>query len=337
MGSNGPPQLTVRALRREIELAEERIRPYVVETPIELSHSLSRRGDAEVFLKHEQVQHTGSFKFRGATNKILSLSRPERVRGVVAASTGNHGIAVAEALATLGAQGTVFLPKVAAAAKIAGIRARGAEVRIVGEDCVEAELAARAFAVEQDRPFISPYNDPQVVAGQGTVGVELARRPGRLDAVFIAVGGGGLISGCAAWLSKRRNGPRIIGAQPKRSDVMRRSIEAGCIVDVPSGETLSDGTAGGIEPGALTFPLCHQLIDEMVLVTELEIARAMRLLVDEHHVLVEGAAAVPVAAYLKVRRRFRGQRIGLVLCGRNVSGEVVRTVLQSRPGGPGRS
>lgn len=317
----------VRSLRTEIRVAAERLRPYVVRTPVERSSPLSRLGRADVWLKHEEFQHTGSFKFRGATNKLLALPERVRERGVIAASTGNHGIAVAEALVAVGGTGTVVVPRGAAASKVARIRARGVRVVVHGDDCVVAEAHARRLAERSGQVFISPYNDLDVIAGQGTVGVELADAPGALDAVFAAVGGGGLIAGTAAWLTRGRRPVRIIGAQPKHSDVMRRSLAAGRILDVPSKETLSDGTAGGIEPDAVTFDLCRTLVDEVVTVTEKEIERALRFLFDEHQVLVEGAAATAVAAYRKARKHLEGKRVAIILCGRNIGGDTARRIL----------
>ncbi len=321
------PSSSLTALRRSVSDAAARLAPYTVRTPTERCDALSRLGGGDVRLKHEAFQRTGSFKFRGALNKILTLSSRERREGVVAASTGNHGIAVAEALRVAGGEGTVVVPRGAAREKVARIRERGVEVRVHGDDCVEAEAFARTLSEESGRPFVSPYNDLDVIAGQGTVGVELAEDVPGVDAVFVAVGGGGLIAGTAAWLTRGRRRPRIVGAQPRRSDVMRRSLAADRIVDVPSGETLSDATAGGIEAGSVTFDLCRRLVDEIVPVTEREIERAMRFLLEEEQVVVEGAAAVAVAAYRKTRRLHAGKRVAIVLCGRNVAKEVVRRVL----------
>ena len=320
-------RLTLTGLRRDIRAAVRRLDGRVRRTPVERSVTLSKRTGADVWLKLEHLQETGSFKLRGATNKLLTLDRSDRREGVVAASSGNHGLAVATAAAALETPALVFVPKVAAPIKVAGIRARGAEVRVFGEDCVEAETRARDHATRTGRTFLSPYNDPAVVAGQGTLGVELRAQVPKLDAVFASIGGGGMIGGMAAALKGGRSAPRIVGAQPANSAVMTASMKAGRLLDLPSEETLSDGTAGGIESDAITFDLCRRLVDDFVLVDEEEIAAAMRLLIADHQWLVEGAAAVALAALLKGRRRWRGKRVAVVLCGRNVSADVVRRVL----------
>ncbi len=318
---------SLATVRREIDAARRRLRGRVVETPTLQSERLSALIDATVFLKHEQLQRTGSFKFRGALNKVRALSSAARRRGIVAASTGNHGIAVATALREVGGTGTVFVPRGADGSKVRRLRALGVEVRTFGDDCVETEGHARAVAERTGRTFISPYNDLEVVAGQGTVGVELARQIPDLDAVVVAAGGGGLIAGIAAALKARSPSVRVIAAQPRNSAVLAASIAAGHRLDVASKATLSDATAGGIEDGAITLELGRRLIDDFVLVTEREIERSMRDLIEQERLLVEGAAAMAVAAAVKCRRTLRRTRVAVVLCGRNVAASHVRRVL----------
>ena len=307
--------------------AEARIRPYVRETPVESSPLLGSMGDARVVLKLESYQLTGSFKLRGAMNKLLSLTPAERERGVVAASSGNHGAAVAYGVQALGTRGVVFVPEDAAATKIEAIRALGAEVRQGGADCVVSEAAARRYAKEHELSYLSPYNDPAVVAGQGTVGVELARQTEGLETVYIALGGGGLTSGVAGYLKSLDPGVKIVVCSPERSKVMHESLLAGRILDLDSQPTLSDGTAGGVEEGAITFDLCRRLVDRSLVVSEDEIREAMRLMVGRHHVLVEGAAGVAVAGFLQDRERASGSRAAIILCGANVALETLREVL----------
>jgi threonine dehydratase len=314
-------------LYAEVVAAEERIRPYARETPLEYSALLSQRGQGEVYLKLENVQHTGSFKLRGALNKLLSLAPEQRQRGVVTASSGNHGAAVAYGLRLLDIPGVIFVPKHAAPSKVDMIRRLGGEVRFYGDDGVDTELHARAYAAEQDMVYISPYNDVQVLAGQGTIGVELARQVEQLDAVFVAVGGGGLISGIAAYLKTVMPGVTIVGCQPERSAVMAASVRAGQIVELESLPTLSDGTAGGIEPGAVTFDPCRALVDEFVLVGEDAIADAIRLCLEGEHVLVEGAAGVAVAAYVQRSAEWVGRRVAIVICGANIGIATLKSVL----------
>jgi threonine dehydratase len=312
---------------KEVLAAEERIRPYVRETPVEESPELSRLTGARVFLKLENLQLTGSFKLRGAINKLLSASAEERRRGFVAASSGNHGAAVAHGAKLLGSRVVVYVPESASPAKIAAIEALDAEIRRQPGDSVLAELAARRYAEEHGLTYLSPYNDAQVVGGQGTVGVELARQLETLDAVYVALGGGGLVSGIAGHLKSLRPQVEVVACSPENSPVMADSVRAGRILDQESEPTLSDGTAGGLEPDAITFELCRALVDRFVEVSEADIRHAMRLIIGRHHTLIEGAAAVPVAALLDDRERVAGRTVAVVLCGANVALETLRGVL----------
>ncbi len=311
----------------EILRAERRIRPHLRETALEPSPVLSEQTGCNVFLKLENLQRSGSFKFRGAINKLLALSDDERRRGIVTASSGNHGAAVALGLGTVGARGTVFVPEAASPTKVEAIRRSGAQVRHYGIDGVDTEIHARDHARRNGLTFISPYNDPQVVAGQGTIGVELARQIERIDAVFAAVGGGGLISGVAGFLKSMDAATRVIGCSPANSAVMAASVRAGRILDLESKPTLSDGTAGGIEPGAITFDLCRTLVDDFVEVSEDQIATAMRGFMETHHMMIEGAAGVAVASLLKTADRFHGKNVVVVLCGANIGLETLKSVL----------
>ncbi len=315
-------------LPAEILAAEQRIRPYIRETPVEHSPYLSQLGDAGVYLKCENLQHTGSFKARGAMNRLLVISPAERKRGVVAASTGNHGAAVARSAAELGMPAIVYVPEEADPSKLRNIARYGAEVRCHGNDCVETEMFAREYANEHSLPYVSGYNDFHVVAGQGTIGVELARQLEHIDAVFVTLGGGGLISGIAGYLRSVHPAVTVVACSPENSKVMLESVRAGRILDLPSLPTLSDGSAGGVEPGSITFEWCRELIDEFVTVTEGEIADALRTFLDAQHMLIEGAAAVAVAAYLVMRERFKGMRAVIVLCGANIGLDTLRGVLE---------
>jgi len=260
-------------------------------------------------------------------NNLLSLDSAARSRGVVAASSGNHGAALAYGTGVLGCRCVVFVPQDASPAKIEAIRARGAEVRQEGEDCVLTEALARRFGREHGMPYISPYNDPKTVAGQGTIGVELARQLKEIDTVYVSLGGGGLISGVAGFLKSVNQQIEIVACSAENSKVMHESVHAGEILDLPSLPTLSDGTAGGVEEGAITFALCQQLVDRYLLVSEAEIRDAMRLIIGQHHVLVEGAAGVAVAGFLKDRERRPGRRVVILLCGANIALESLREVL----------
>ncbi len=319
--------LTPKNIKKEVQLAEKRIRLHIRETILEHSLYLSQHGNANVYCKLENLQFTGSFKTRGAMNKVLSLTPEEQRHGVVSASTGNHGAAVAFSLNKLNTSGIIFVPEIASSNKVEAIERLGAEVRYFGQDCVEAEAHARKYASENQMTYISPYNDLQVAAGQGTIGIELARQLDTFNAVFVSLGGGGLISGIAGYLKSINPNVHIIGCSPENSQVMIQSVKAGKILDLPSLPTLSDGTAGGLEPGAITFELCQALVDDYITVTEDEIKESLRLFMQTHHMMIEGAAAVAIASYLKMFERFKGKNVVIIICGANISLEILKGIL----------
>lgn len=305
-------------LYKSILEAHRAIRPQVAVTPLQHSTSLSAAFGCNVLLKHETMQPTGSFKIRGATNKIRRLVEQGGVKKVLAASTGNHGLAVARAGALAGVQVTVYVSNSAAQSKMAGIRALGAELVVVNGPAIDAELTARRTAEAEGLIYISPYNDLDVVAGQGTLGVELLEQEPTLDAVFIAVGAGGLIGGTGTAIKAINPRVKVVGAWPEASPCMLRALEAGKIVPCQEYDTLSDGTAGAIEEGSVTFAICQTVIDERVAVSEPEIAAAMRQLADKEHLMVEGAAGVALAGLAKQAKAYAGRTVAVVLCGRNV-------------------
>lgn len=298
--------------------AHARIAPYVRETPVEWSAGLG------AYLKLEHLQHTGSFKFRGASNKIAMLTPEQAARGVVTASNGNHGLGVAAAAQARGIAAQVFVSSHVSPAKGRRIETHGAAIIRAGDDPLTAELAARRAAEESHRVFISPYNDVDVAAGQGTIAVELIRQIPTLDAVFIAVGGGGLIGGIGSYLKEASPGTEIVGCWPENSPVMYECMRAGAIVDVPERDTLSESTAGGLEPGSVTLDMCRRSIDRCIMVTEDEILSAMRWMLAEEHWVIEGAAGVAVAAFRKESEKYAGKKAAIVLCGRNISEAVGR-------------
>jgi threonine dehydratase len=300
-----------------IQAAHERIRSIVRETPLE--HS-----SVGAFLKLEHLQHTGSFKFRGASNKISVLTPEQAARGVITASNGNHGLGVAAAAQSRGIEAEVYVSAQVSPAKLQRMRDHGAQVRSIGNNPLDAELAARRAAEESGKVFISPYNDADVIAGQGTIGIELYRQLPNIDAVFVAVGGGGLIGGIGAYLKSVSPQTEIVGCWPENSPVLQQCIQAGRVIDVPEQPTLSESTAGGLEPESITLDLCKNIIDRCVLVSEAEILAAMRLILEAEHWLIEGAAAVAVAAFLKEARGYEDKRAVVVLCGRNVSPAVLQ-------------
>jgi len=301
--------------------AERRIRRYIRETPLEPSPDLSAVAGAHVLLKLENLQITGSFKLRGALSRLLALMPDERERGVVTASTGNHGLAVAHAAKLLRVPCRVLVPDTARPDKIRALEREGVRVETRGSDCVETEVAARREANAAGQTFVSGYNDIEVIGGQGTIAIELMREMGSVDYVFAAVGGGGLVSGVGGFLKSGRRPVTVVGCQPERSPVMYESVRAGRIVERESLPTLSDATAGGIEPGSVTFDLCRSLVDEWVLVTEDEIRDAMRLVFERHRLVIEGAAGVAIAGLVRMRDRLSqspGANAVAIVCGGNV-------------------
>ena len=316
-------------ITRETLAAEKRIREYIRETPLEYSHYLSELCSCRVFLKLENYQITGSFKYRGAANHILSLSQAEKDKGVVTASTGNHAAAFAHLLGRIDVKGTIYLPENSSGAKLEALRSYDAELKFYGSDCVITEIYAREAADASGQVYIPPYNHPKIIAGQATVALELERQLERIDAVFVPIGGGGLMSGIAGYL-KRANVPIVaIGCQPENSPVMYESVKQGKIVDMASMPTLSDGTAGGIEENSLTFDMCKQFVDEYVLLSEDEIRDAIILMIEKHNMLIEGAAALSVAAFTKLKDRFTNGNVVLVISGNKIGLDKLRTVLCS--------
>lgn len=313
--------------------AHRGIRPQVAVTPLQHSPSLSAAFGCNVLLKHETMQPTGSFKLRGATNKIRRLVQRGGVTKVLTASTGNHGLAVARAGALAGVQVAVYVSKSTIPSKMAGIRALGAELVIIEGPPIDAELTARRRAEEEGLTYVSPYNDLDVVAGQGTLGVELLEQEPTLDAVFISVGAGGLIGGTGTAIKAINPRTKVVGVWPGASPCMLRALEAGEIVPCREYDTLSDATTGAIEQGSVTFPICQSVIDERVVVTEAEIAAAMRQLADKEHVMVEGAAGVALAGLAQQAEAYEGRTVAVVLCGRNVGLETfIATVGKGAPG-----
>jgi len=304
---------------RHVKEAWKRIAPHVVRTPLAPSPKLSQQLEARVLLKLENLQTTGSFKLRGVFNTILSI--PEgvrRERPLVAASTGNHGAAFAHALSVLGLSGRLFVPNTVSEAKRSWLAQAGVPLEWVGEDCLEAEAAARRYAAETDALLIPPYNHIDVVNGQGTVAVELLDDTSVLDAVFVPVGGGGLISGIGAFVKQISPETRIIGCQPAASAVIAHSVQAGRSVVEPSLPTLSDGTAGGVEAGSMTFDICRKVVDEFVLLSEAEIANGMLFARRHQGMDIEGAAALGIAAARKLGSTLRARRIAVIVSGGRV-------------------
>jgi len=319
--------LNVNDVAEAAERAAARIVGLVRETPLDYSPRFSAETGAEVWLKLENLQHTGSFKLRGAANRLMTLTPGQRAAGCVAASSGNHGAAVAYAMEKLDVSGVVFVPEQTSSTKVEAIRSYGGDVRFFGTDGLDTELHAREYAERNSLFYLSPYNDDEVIAGQGSCGIEIVAQSTDIDEIFVAVGGGGLIGGVGSVMRIHNKDVRVIACQPTASAVMTRSVAAGEILDLPSEATLSDGTAGGIEPGAITFELCRKVVDDFVTVDESEIAAAMRLFMDSQHQLIEGAAGVAIAGMLARKADLSGRKVVIIICGANISRESLLTVI----------
>lgn len=298
------------------------IRSFVVQTRLVWDPT------AGAWLKCEQDQVTGSFKWRGALSKLAQLPRGT---SVIAASTGNHGLAVAQAATMFGHQASIYIPDSASSVKKQKLREAGVEIVEVQGDSLAAELAGKAAAQATQRTWISPYNDPQVIAGQGTISLEVLATLPDIQRIFITVGGGGLIAGMASTLRTHRPDIEIIGCQPAHSPEMSLSVRVGHVVDDPRAKpTLSDGSAGPLESDSITFPICQALVDRWILVSEREIALAIRQLHQRHGMLVEGAAGVAYAAAIRERKGNAGVCSAVMLCGGNLDPRVAAEVLAGR-------
>lgn len=325
--------MDVADLADAIEQARERLEGKVARTPLRLSAHLSALCGSRVWLKLENQQPTGSFKIRGATNRLLALTSAERAQGVIAASSGNHGLAVAAAARDLGVAATIFAPLHASAAKIDRIGDLGATVVKVGDDCLVAERAARRAADDRGCAYVSPYDDALVAAGQGTIGAEIAEDlPAATGlSAYVALGGGGLAAGIGAALARERPGARLIAVSPERSPAVHACLEAGRWVDARCESTLSDATAGGVDPESRTLPWCRDLIDASLLIGEDAIADALRLLHRREGLIVEGAAALAVAGLLAHRQSDAAADRVVVICGGNADDAVLRILRSASP------
>ncbi len=307
--------------------AEKRCRPYLLETPLEFSLPFSRAVDGEVWLKLDLVQKTTSFKLRGATNKIMALSEEDLRRGVLTASTGNYAFAIAEAIRQRGYRATTYVGENIDPSRLELMRAHGLDVVMHGAEAGAAEREARRVAQTEHKTYVSPYNDPLVIGGQGTCGLEISRQLPDLDVAVFAVGGGGLIAGSGGWLKSERPGVEILGVSPENSPVMYESMRAGRVVAPEIRPTLADTCAGEIDDDSMTLELCRTVIDELFLLTEDEIAKAIREIFMQHRLVTEGSAAMGVGVLLKHPERFRGKKTVLVLCGRNIDPDRFREII----------
>jgi len=311
----------------DVEAARARLRGAIYETPCPHSATLSELTGTRCHVKLENLQMTGSFKERGAANLLLQLPAEARRRGVVTASAGNHGQAVAFHAARLGIPATIVMPEGAPLIKVTSTRRHGAEVILEGADFDEAYARARALEETRGLVFVHPFDDDRVIAGQGTLGLELLDQQPDLDAVLLAIGGGGLASGVALALKARRPAVRVIGVQAAALPAMQRAVEEGARVTVPAAPTIADGIAVR-RAGERTFELVRKHVDEIVTVDEEELANAILILLEVEKTVVEGAGAAPLAALVNRPLGLAGARVVLVLSGGNIDVTVLARIIE---------
>ncbi|MCA8881446.1 MAG: hydroxyectoine utilization dehydratase EutB [Rhodobacteraceae bacterium] len=302
----------------EIEAARTRIRGLVRETPMEPSESLSERLGVPVWLKLEHHQRTGSFKLRGASNAVAQLSKAERERGVVCASTGNHGRALAHAAREAGIRSVICMSRLVPGNKVRAIEALGAEVRIVGKSQDDAQEEVDRLVREDGLAMIPPFDDPRVVTGQGTLGLEMLEAVPDLAVALVPLSGGGLIAGIAAALKAKAKDVTVVGISMARGAAMAESLSAGHPVAVEELPSLADSLGGGIGlANRVTYPMVRDLVDEVILLSEAEIADGIRHAYAEERQVIEGGAAVGIAALLAGKVRPQGPTVAL-LSGANI-------------------
>ena len=324
MTNESQPQLNVPQLVRE---ANERCQDHLLPTPLEHSMYLSDKIEGEVWLKLDSMQRTSSFKFRGAINKILSLTEAELDRGIVSASTGNYALAVAEAMRIRNRRATIYVANDIEPSRLGLLRSHGLDLVIHGEVAWDAEKEARRVGDEEGKIYVSPYNDPIVVGGQGTCGYEISQQLPDLDAAFLACGGGGLLTGSAGWLKSHNSDVEAFGVSPANSPVMYESMRTNKMVEMDTQPTLADTCAGGIDLDSITLDLCRRYVDEIVLLTEKEIEASIRLLFEQHRLVTEGSGALSIGGLLKRKERFKGKKVVAVVCGRNVNLKVFKKII----------
>jgi len=309
-----------------IKQARERIASAVRRPPLERSRGMSI-GERDILLKLECLQLTGSFKIRGATARLTALTEEEKARGLLTVSAGNHGLAIAHAAEALGLDATVIVPTSASRTKVDQIRRYPVTLIEHGVTYNDAENWARRRERETGITFIPPYNDPDVIAGQGTIGLEILEDAPELDAVLVPIGGGGLIAGVAAAIKETNPRIKVYGVEPQASPTMIKALEAGEIIEIAEEPTIADGLSGNIEPESITFPIIQRLVDDILLVSEEAMARAIATTAREEHLIIEASAATGIAALDD--DRFNTGRTAVVVTGRNIAFDLFKRICAS--------
>ncbi|KAM0259700.1 hypothetical protein ACHAQJ_003134 [Trichoderma viride] len=304
--------------------ARNRIRHHIYETPLVPARTAGKANGANVLFKAENFQFTGSFKIRGATAK---LSTQPADRRLIAASSGNFGIAAASAAKALSRSLMVVLPQTVVTTKLEKIQSYGVDVILNGRDPGQAEQHAQWLATSMNYTYISPYNDAETIAGQGTIGLEILEQCERVDNVFVSMGGGGLISGIGAVIKAFNPRTKVYGVAATNSKALAESMAAGQVVETEHRSTLADGVAGGIDTDTITLPLAMSVVDQVVECDEGEIEAALKALAFDENMIVEGSAALALAGFNKVSRDLANQTSVIVLCGANYDQAVIKGII----------
>lgn len=322
---------TIHEVAARAVQARARIRSHIYETPMLPARNVGKSSNATVLFKAENFQLTGSFKLRGATAKLSAAAGNERL---ITASSGNHGIGSAHAARALNRDVTVVLPETVSEAKLAKIRSYGVQVILHGAEPGLSEQHAQSLAASGEYTYVSPYNDIDIVSGQGTIGLEILEQCAGAETlnVFVSMGGGGLISGIGSVIKAFRPSAKIFGISATNSMALAASMAAGRVVETEHHATLAEAVAGGIDDDTITLGLATAVIDEVVECDEAEITAAMKRMVLEENMFVEGAAALALAGFDKVAERLQGQTSVIVLCGANVNPAAVRDIVWEKAG-----
>ena len=309
----------------EIRRTYQEIQNQIVETPMEYSPQLSKVTGARVFLKMEHLQNTGSFKLRGVLAKINSVAEDDFKKIFVAASTGNHAAAFVHVSQERGFKSVLYLPEKVSPAKVKAIEHYDTEIRYFGNTSMETEMKAIAYAKEIGGILIHPYNDREIVKGQGTIGIEIEAQCPEVDTIIAPIGGGGLISGICCYFNEHEK-IEVVGCQPENASEMYDSLKIGHAVPSSTLATISDATAGGIEKGSITIDICDQYLSTIELCSEEQIKQAVALIVTHHQTIIEPASALGLAALMNTDR-YKGKNVVLVLTGKKINTALLTQIL----------
>ncbi|WP_299885733.1 pyridoxal-phosphate dependent enzyme [uncultured Lacinutrix sp.] len=310
--------------QKDIEITYNNIKDGINKTPLMFSPELSKISGANVYLKMESLQRTGSFKIRGVLSKLNSINQKESNKPFVAASTGNHAAAFGYASKKNGFKGILFLPERTSTVKIKSLEEYPIEKRIYGKNSMETEIKATNYANEIGGVLIHPYNDIEIIKGQGTIALEIKEQLPEVNTIMAPIGGGGLISGIASYYSNNDT-ITIVGCQPVNASEMYHSIKKGAIVTPSNLKTISDATAGGIQPNAITFDICKNLISNFELITEENIKKALAFIIKKHQIIIEPACALTVSPLL-TSKKYRGQNVVLVITGKKINSNLLTEI-----------